>query len=165
MIVRECEDDFTMITQHDHADLSAQFARQFKPEFYMDTEFTDDVLLAIREHDRGWIGLDEIPLWNDRIHAPFSFFDYPLYPKLLMYTKGINEVERTSRYAALLCSLHYTSFANIRDSKHPDCVEFMNTELRRQEQIGQQLIHPASEIVLRHLWLLQLCDDLSLRLL
>ncbi|REE88940.1 uncharacterized protein DUF3891 [Paenibacillus taihuensis] len=163
MIVRESENDFSMVTQHDHAILSRDIAGHFKDGYYIDLTFKNDILLAIREHDRGWIRLDETPIWNDRIHAPFSFMDYPLYGKLPLYRIGIDEVEEMSSYAALLCSLHYTSFKPIRNSAHPDCVAYMKHETNRQNEILKKLdLEAGCELVTQHLNMLQLCDDLSL---
>lgn len=162
MIIRDSESHFTMTTQHDHAILSGEIAKFFEPSYFGDTTFIDGLLLAIRENDRGWIGLDETPIWNDNINAPFSFMNYPIYPKLPMYAKGISEVEKMNDYAGLLCSIHYTSFGHIRKSKHPDCIEYMNNEINRQQRINKKLNYPDSDIVTNHYRLLQLCDELSL---
>lgn len=162
MIVRESDEYFTMTGQHDHAILSGQIASHFKPEWFGDPAWTDKVVLAIREHDRGWIGLDEIPIWNDGSNAPFSFMDYPLAPKLPMYEKGIDEVERMNPYAALLCSLHYASFDPIRSSDRPDCIDYIRKETIRQDRIRQRVGALDPDWVLRHLRLLQFCDHLSL---
>lgn len=73
MIFRETKDFFIMTTQHDHAKLSGTIAQFFKPQFFVDDTFIEKTVLAISEHDRSWIGLDEIPIWNDNENAPFSF--------------------------------------------------------------------------------------------
>ncbi|WP_168122358.1 DUF3891 family protein [Paenibacillus sp. HB172176] len=163
MIVRETKTEFVMTTQHEHACFSGEIAAHFKSELWIDPHLLEAVLLAIREHDRGWISLDETPVWYDRIKAPYSFMDYPLYPKLPMYTRGIDEVEDRNAYAALICSLHYASFKAIRASSHPDCIAYIQHEEERQNRITQQLrLSPASPVIAQHLRLLQLCDEISL---
>ncbi|WP_199616447.1 DUF3891 family protein [Paenibacillus alkalitolerans] len=160
MIVRETERAFIMITQHDHANLSGQLASMFRTTLLADDKFKDDVLLAIYEHDRGHIRLDDTPIWNDRINAPFSFMDYPLLPKLTHYKLGLDEVEAQSPYAGLLCSLHFSSF--FLDSGQADCIEFVQTETERQEKIAEALKLDDRKLIDQHFRLLQLCDDLSL---
>lgn len=165
MIVRESNDYYSVAKQHDHAILSGDIASHFKDDTFIDSTYRDDVLLAIREHDRGWIRLDETPVWNDREHVPFSFIDYPMHAKLPHYTIGINEVEEMSSYAALLCSLHYTSFTPIRNSSHPDCIAYMKHEADRQRRMLKKLNLQADrdgDLISHHLRLLQLCDELSL---
>ncbi|MDO7908006.1 DUF3891 family protein [Paenibacillus sp. JX-17] len=162
MIARETQKEFVMTSQHDHAILSGEMAKQFRPELFIDTAYRDDVLLAITQHDRGWLGLDENPIWDDRSHVPFSFSEYPLFPKLPAYIRGIDEVEEMSPYAALVCSLHYCSFTQIRESSHPECAAYIQHELSRQAKLRAQLPPLNEEVVHRHFQLLQFCDGLSL---
>lgn len=160
MIIRETAHEFIMISQHEHARLSGQIATYFKKEFFAGDEYVDDVLLAVYEHDRSWIGLDETPIWNDHKNQPASFMDYPLLPKLAFYTSGINETEEISIYAALLCSLHYTSFYSDTDQKH--ILPFLDHERHRQSRIMKILQHISEKTIFYHFRLLQFCDDLSL---
>lgn len=161
MIVRESNDYFTMIKQHDHAIFCGDMARYLRDDYFIDPAYKNDVILAINEHDRSWLRLDETPIWNDRTNTPFSFMDYPLHLKLPLYTLGINELEKMSSYATLISSLHYSSFKPIRDSVHPDCVYYINQESDRQRIIEQELV-PDSNMVIQHLRMLQLLDEMSL---
>ncbi|WP_028547749.1 DUF3891 family protein [Paenibacillus sp. UNC451MF] len=161
MIIRETEQEFVMTTQHDHAGLSAHIAAQFCDDIFLGDVYIPDVLQAITEHDRAWIRLDHTPIWNDQDHVPFSFSDYPMLPKLVLYKLGIDEVEQMSEYAAFLCSKHYASFQQLQHSSHPDCIAFCSGEARRQARIQEKLKFP-KEMIERHFQLLQLCDDISL---
>lgn len=161
MIVRETASEFIMVAQHDHAHLSGDIAQHIERRFLGDDTYVESVLRAVYEHDRGWIRLDETPVWNDRNMVPFSFTDYPLPPKLILYRYGIDETERLDEYAGLLCSLHYSSFQHIRHSTHPFCVDFMAYETQRQKRIRNR-IRVDEELVHRHFQILQLCDELSL---
>ncbi|WP_282941352.1 DUF3891 family protein [Paenibacillus sp. RC67] len=161
MIIRETEHEFIMTTQHNHAGLSGQFAAHFCDDLFLGNAYIPVVLQAIHEHDRAWIRLDQTPIWNDEDHVPFSFSDYPMLPKLVLYKLGIDEVEQINAYAALLCSMHYASFQHIRNSLHPDCIAFCSGEASRQARLEENLKVP-KEVLERHFHLLQLCDDLSL---
>jgi len=162
MIVRETEDQFVMVGQHDHARLSGDAASHFTENCFVDTNYVQDVLTGVYEHDRSWIRLDDTPVWNDRDHAPFSFMDYPLLPKLTLYKQGIDEVELRNPYAALLCSLHYASFSIFQTSELPECKQFYQHELERQARIKSERNSLDEQALRSHFQLLQLCDDISL---
>jgi hypothetical protein len=160
VIVRETESDFYLVTQHDHAQLSGVLASHFDSCFFeKDTQY-DALLLAVHEHDRSWIPLDDTPIWNDKSGVPFSFRDYPLLPKLLAYKHGIDETEQMNPYAGLLCSLHYSSF--FTGTADPACLVFCAEEALRQTRIKLHLSSDELANILKHLQLLQLCDELSL---
>lgn len=122
------------------------------------------MLLAIQEHDRGWIELDTSPVWNDKTEKPYSFIDYPTVLKISFYKKGLDEVEKMSKYAGLLCSLHYSSF--LQDASEPAVREFWDEEKQRQDQISKELglvgNEDKKETLMYHLDLLKFCDYLSL---
>ncbi|UNK18651.1 DUF3891 family protein [Paenibacillus sp. N3/727] len=163
MIIRESEEAFVMTTQDDHAHFSEEVARGFREEWFLDGKYKDDCLLAIQEHDRSWIRLDAMPIWNDRSNVPFSFIDYPVLPKLVLYQIGVDETEEMSRYAAMLCSMHYASFfQSDQDSRQEAELAFYQRELARQERLKEKLNYPDEQTIARHFQLLQLCDDISL---
>lgn len=164
MILFEREESYVMVTQDDHAQVSKQIAEHCKDEFYYDSKHFEEVILAIQEHDRGWIDPDKSPLWNDKSEEPFSFIDYPTDLKISFYEKGLNEVEEMSKYACLLCSLHYSSF--VQDADEPAVQEFWDLEKQRQERLYNELEitenEEKKEIVMYHLDLLKFSDFLSL---
>jgi hypothetical protein len=163
MIVRERERDFIMIRQNDHALLSGDLARHWKEAYLPAAERRNDVVLAVAEHDRGWIGLDDTPVWDDAENAPCGFIRYPLLPKLAFYRKGIDEAEEMSPYAAILCSMHYSSF--FRNASQPAALRFVEAEKKRRDRLERYCgIRDAEERsrLQEHLRILQFCDDLSL---
>ena len=85
MIVFEREKSYVMVTQDDHAQVSKQIAEHCKDDFYYDSKEVQEVVLAIQEHDRGWIDPDKSPVWNDQLEQPFSFIDYPTDLKISFY--------------------------------------------------------------------------------
>ena len=110
MIIREQEENFLMIRQHDHAIISEQMTMKLKKGFLPDDDWQRSVLYAIKMHDFGWSSFDAEPLWNDEKQIPYSFIDYPDYIKTILYKRGIDEVAKEDPYAGLLCSKHYANF-------------------------------------------------------
>ncbi|QOT09232.1 DUF3891 family protein [Paenibacillus sp. JNUCC32] len=160
MIIRETEDAFVMTTQDDHGRFSGDVARGFRRELFMDETVREEVLLAITEHDRAWLRMDDTPIWNDASRTPFTFIDYPVMPKMLMYTRGVDEIEAMSPYAGYLCSLHFASF--MKNATEAPLVEFYHEELDRQKRLRDHYSFPGEAVIHRQFGLLQLCDDISL---
>ncbi|AQZ46181.1 hypothetical protein ERICIV_03482 [Paenibacillus larvae subsp. larvae] len=170
MIVYEREHDFVMTRQDDHARLAGMWIPYWK-RFYGDRR--EEMHLSVTEHDRGWIGLDETPLWNDAEDKPYTFIDTPVLLRLAFYTKGLDEVQSKSPYAALINSLHFTSFfppsvleEGLKSGEFPpQTKEWVDAEKRRQKEIREKLglTDETSEYkVKQHLALFKCCDNLSL---
>ncbi len=157
MIVREKDNGFLLIKQHDHGLASGEFARRFSEE-WIGGQIHDETLFAITNHDIGWKPLDSEISWNEERGRPYSFVDYPAEAKMEAYAEGIDFVESESPYAALLCSSHYGSF--VKRSENPAEVRFREREAERRKRIEASMDVP--ETFGRDFRLLQLCDDLSL---
>lgn len=166
MIFVERDDEFVMITQHDHAYVSGQIAEGLPPQWFKSGEHRRAVILAVREHDRGWIGLDHTPIWNDAKQTPYSFMDYPLRPKLVFYKKGVDEVEAVNPLGAILCSRYYVSFFTGTDVAQPDEVlEYVEQERARQQRLLEQLqliTHEQIDVLESYYQMMQFCDNASL---
>ncbi|WP_026461960.1 DUF3891 family protein [Adhaeribacter aquaticus] len=163
MLLRETNDHFLLIQQHDHAQVSGVMAEHWNPAYFTGQEWRDKVILAIYHHDRGWINLDENPFWDDKAKKPYSFVELPQNPKLAHYKLGIEEVEVMDPYAGLLCSLHYYSFIDPAISTGSQ--RFIDFEKARQQRLKKelQIFSPVQEEVLNYyLQLLKFCDNLSL---
>ncbi|GGD53661.1 DUF3891 family protein [Paenibacillus nasutitermitis] len=162
MIVYEKATTFVLINQHDHAQISGDLASQWKDKELPGPDRKDDLVYAAYEHDRGWIDLDAAPLWNDAKQCPYSFRDFPLRPRFVFYKKGIDEVAARNPYAALLCSLLYTTlFERIRDE---ETNRYLQAEYARQQQLlGLLQIDSVEDPKVRHhLGIMLVCDELSL---
>ncbi|QIL77030.1 DUF3891 family protein [Hymenobacter sp. HDW8] len=164
MIVRETPHSFTCIAQHDHAHVSGVMADHWRDVYFGDAARRADVVLAVYEHDRGWIPLDAEPLWNEQTQAPHSFLDFPPAPRLQHYEQGITELENRAPYAGLLSSLHYTGFPEM--AKLAAGRQFLQREESRQQRLRQQLGFTASAqpTLDFHVQLLKFLDRLSLYL-
>lgn len=167
MICRERKEDWVMIRQHDHGVLAGQFAKAFNSISFRSSKRWEEAIFAVTEHDRGWIDLDDMPFWNDAQKAPYTFIDLPLATKLAFYRRGLDEIESTSLYAALICSLHFENLLNQADLEHPTLTKYMQHEQKRRDHI--QLLLGGTELVVEaeltyDLHVLKFCDDLSLYL-
>ncbi|WP_141505007.1 DUF3891 family protein [Paenibacillus luteus] len=159
MIVYEKEDSFILIAQHDHARISGDLVSAWQGELFHSAERRDELACAAYEHDSSWIELDRIPLWNDAANAPFSFRDFPGNIRFTFYSKGLDRVQETNEYAALLGSILYTTLAE--RFRNEDTIPFVEREFSRQSSIIEQLGLDVKLLQL-HAKALLLCDELSL---
>lgn len=163
MIIQKKETEWEIVKQHDHAYVSWQAAMNWHPSFFPYNLRREEVLIAIRNHDRAWIPLDEKSRWNEEEGEPYGFTTYPLEDKLVAYRKGIDEAEEMSDYAALLCSMHYSSFFSEKESNPDSIKQFLKDEMQRRTNIYAHLKNElTNEEVREHLKMLQFGDDLSL---
>lgn len=160
MIIRERQDEFIFIEQHNHALVSGELAKQWRKDLLSASSLPQSVIYAIEHHDAGWVPADKEPFWNDAKGMPYSFIDFPAPTKTLLYTYGIDEVQKTDAYAALLCSEHYVRFLQQEESE--SAKHFVQQEQKRQESILSSLPSFYEEQFDYHYALLQFCDNLSL---
>ncbi|MBY7142118.1 DUF3891 family protein [Virgibacillus sp. NKC19-3] len=163
MIVRERENEFVLIKQHDHAQISGEIVKNWRNDLWKDaTCRCKSVEYAIYNHDLGWKPVDEQPFWNDQKQKPYSFIDFPTPLKTVFYKHGIDEVMKHDSYAGLLCSRHYMNFLLQETSR--EARAFVDQETERQQQIAASLSDIDKAVFDSHYALLQLCDSLSLYL-
>lgn len=159
MIVYELANSFCMITQTDHAHLSGQLFDKLDKHLIPNID-DESLRKAVYEHDRGWLTLDDTPVWNDQQKRPYSFLDFPLAIKLLGYQDGISQIEKEDPYAGLLCSMHYTDV--VKYAEHDLITRFVKQEEQRQQRIQSQLPQTKDTHLIIHFHVLQFLDRLSL---
>jgi len=162
MIIREQRDAFVMTEQNEHAEISGEIITHWKENLFIGASRRRAVEYAIAKHDLGWEKFDKQPFWNDKKQEPFTFTDFPLLPKTVLYTNGIDEVEKENLYAGLLCSVHYARFMEWEN--HPAADKFIDQEKQRQQRILEQMDTVNKDTFHTHFAMLQLCDSLSLYL-
>jgi hypothetical protein len=166
MILRETPPSFVLINQHDHARVAGVLASHWHPDYFYGPERREEVLLAVEQHDCGWIPLDQNGGgWDVATQRPYSFIDFPLAPKLTHYSLGIDEVAASNAYAALLCSLHYTTFPDLETTAEGQAFRQKEQERQQKLKAALHLTTPLQEQHLHfHLQLLKCCDGLSIYL-
>ena len=161
MIFREKnEKQSILIRQHDHGFLAGEIAKHIKEEFFEGKTYLKETVDAIYEHDRGWIELDKVPILNDAKNIPYTFMDCPSPLRFVFYTIGLNEIEDSNPYGALLCSKHFLSFP--LNEEDEEMMSFYKHELERQKRILKTLTNERYAMFDKHYRLLKLCDELSL---
>ena len=160
MIIRETNTEFICIEQNHHAHLAKQLILPWKADLLADDPFQDTILYAVEQHDVGWQAFDKEPLWNDGSNKPYTFIDLPLLIKTVLYTNGVNMVEKRNPYAAALCSAHYTKF--LRKYERKEVVQYVENEELRRQTILQAYPEIDDESFSKHLSIVQFADNLSL---
>ncbi|KKB36517.1 DUF3891 family protein [Bacillus thermotolerans] len=160
MIVREGENEFILIEQHHHAQISGDIICQWKDSLFEGAAYRKSVEYAAAMHDCGWVPFDKAPLWNDQKQKPYTFIDFPMPLKTFLYQYGIDEVEKQDPYAALLCSRHYEGF--LEHETDEESRGFVTAERERQERLKRSIGVQEAAVLDFHYALLQLGDNLSL---
>ncbi|KAA0766265.1 DUF3891 family protein [Bacillus sp. SH5-2] len=154
------EKESILIRQHDHGFLAGEIAKHIKEDFFEDKTYLKETIDAIYEHDRGWIELDKVPILNDAKNIPYTFMDCPSSLRFVFYTIGLNEIEDSNPYGALLCSKHFLSFPLHEEDE--EMMSFYKQELERQKRILKTLTKEQFAMFDKHYRLLKFCDELSL---
>ncbi|SDX03702.1 Protein of unknown function [Marininema mesophilum] len=156
MIVRESEDGFLLIRQHDHGKISGQFADHWIAGGRPDVSLRK----AAWWHDVGWEELDHEVRTHPETGHPYSFIDYPLTEKLVTYRHGLDRVQKLDEVAGCLCSMHYASF--FTGTSVPEELQFLKDEDQRQKGLKEKMTEEEVTHLAEGLDFLRLCDDLSL---
>ncbi|SFL71907.1 DUF3891 family protein [Salibacterium qingdaonense] len=159
MIINEEETFYECIPQHEHARISGEIIKRWADEAVRHGPYWNELVLAVREHDRAWIPLDKNPLTDEK-GFPYDFTNYPEKPKTEAYQRGVLETAGIHRYCGLLVSRHYAAF--FEKALTETGTRFRKQEKDRQQKWRVELQEPDTEDF--HLKLLQFCDDLSLYL-
>jgi hypothetical protein len=104
VIIRSVGSSQLLITQPDHAALSARIMREWRAGGFPDAKRRSDILLAIAEHDNGWREVDAAPIVDEegRIH---DFVSAPDPIKWSIWPRGVDRLAATP-YAAALVAQH-----------------------------------------------------------
>jgi hypothetical protein len=102
MIVRDRGDDWHVVLQTDHADLSGAFARAWAEP----GPRHESLALAARRHDDGWAVWERAPRVEAGSGTPVNFLDVGIPAHLAFYRACIAAVGEQDPYAGLLVSMH-----------------------------------------------------------
>lgn len=147
MIRRRDVDNFHLVTQHDHARLSAALASQIGGVFSPPSRGWQTIL-GIALHDCGWPLHDDSPTLNEQ-SQPTDVFETPPDLALHVWEAGAARAEATAPpYSALLVSLHVMSLcaSALRMAKAPldnrrqfAAGQFLNNQAGRQLRLRDRL--------------------------
>ena len=104
MLIRDDGTSWTAITQPAHAYLAGQLARHWRAP-----ALSDDVVLAIGQHDVPWIAYDRAPPLDPEAQRAAAFVEAPIEERHALWFDVATKLEAQSPYAAVLVSLHATN--------------------------------------------------------
>ena len=115
MIVRDADENWQIVLQTDHADLSGQLADAWaeKGERFASVE------IAARRHDDGWAVWERMPGLDPGSDRPRNFLDVQVLSHLAFYRAAIAAVSDHDPYAGLLVSMHGAGIYRHRYGRDP----------------------------------------------
>lgn len=118
MIIRTEGESLLFITQPDHAGLAAHAIAGWHDDGFPTHSRRDDILLASREHDNGWLE-EDATTHVDAGGAPLDFVSVPAAVKQRIWPRAADRIGAASPYAAALIAQHALSvYSGTRDDPH-----------------------------------------------
>lgn len=122
MIIRRLASSLQLITQPDHAALSARIMRLWHPDHFPDTSRKGSILRAIEDHDGGWAEIDDTLVVDEATGQLVDFIGVSDSLKRETSWRGIERLA-SDPYAAALVAQHrlhvYSRYAD-----HPEWRRF-----------------------------------------
>lgn len=180
MIRREATDPdgkpaWILISQVEHARLSAEVARHWGAGGVLPLEPRDELLTTIAHHDDGWAAWEERPSIDPAHGRPYDFMEMPLEEALPIWDRSIAVAQRLAgRLGGWLVASHFCVLLRRGRDAHPhpaDYVERADAWLVEADQHRARWLaewqrrNPArhtAELADRGLAQLQMFDALSL---
>lgn len=160
LISKENTETFTLTEQLHHSIVSGEMLPYWKYQNVQNASFYPSLHYAVSMHDFGWQNFDKQPFWNDQTQRPYSFVDFPMMAKLVIYQYGVEQIEKENPYAALLCSRHYQNFFTGEEAAAAK--QFVQHEEERQLRLKKEFPNFDEARFLYHFGLLNLLDGISL---
>ena len=137
MIVRDEGTTLLLITQPDHARLSAELMAAVQTEAALRTATREAVLLATREHDNGWAEVDAEPT-IDPMGRPRDFMTGPAAVRRELWVRGITRVAGMDPRAGALVAQHAVTVYAYRQNA-PEWQPFFAAIAAMRDDLLQQL--------------------------
>lgn len=182
MVVRELTDgSVILITQEDHAELSAQFAAHWGNKTFSKLKPYESMVFATAYHDSGYSDWEGIPPINLQKGRPYNFREtIPGFEEreLQAYVGNVDWVRSRDPYAGLIVSMHRTGLwqnryntvssgkGRLRNAELSPDVRSVIQKLEAEHGEEKKSLGKGSTAFEEELWfnyrLLQLYDILSL---
>jgi hypothetical protein len=105
VIVRRNGSSRLLITQPDHAALAARVMREWRADGLLGSPRRQSILLAVEEHDNGWLEVDAAPLVDAVTGRVLDFIGAPDDVRRSVWPRGVARLA-ASPYAAALVAQH-----------------------------------------------------------
>ena len=122
MIIRRLASSLQLITQPDHAALSARIMQHWHPDHFPDSARKASILHAIEEHDAGWAEIDQTLVIDDATGRLVDFIGVSDALKRDTSWRGIERLA-DDPYAAALVAQHRLHVYS-RYAEHPEWQTF-----------------------------------------
>lgn len=160
MIVAQRRSELVLVTQTDHAQLAARLLSLWRADGLPDHPRRSEILLATREHDCGWQGVDAAPGLDPESHFPVAFDRIASKERRRLWRLGFERYRQERPYASRLI-LHHGQVLHRRHRGVPAWDAFFAELDRRAEDLAADSdVSPAD--LERDYRFLQIADELSL---
>src|SRR5688500_16293327 len=116
MIRHRLGEDFILITQHDHAQLSGRLAEHVGNALFAPPTPYQETVDGIALHDCGWPLHDDRPTLNAQ-GQPLHVLESPMSVAVKVWTESVRGATEKSPYAGLLVSLHVLALSALAQSR------------------------------------------------
>lgn len=159
MLIQRRDERLRLIPQHEHGLQAGELAAAWVGRPGSGGPVSRELVLATALHDLAWRDLDRVPRRDPETGRPLSFLEFPAGDKYRAASEALDRIEALHPYAAVLVSLHYTSFGS---PDRPAAFEESEEERRLEllDDLGEDA--PGPRAIRRDLKRLRLFDNLSL---
>jgi hypothetical protein len=172
MIRRETENGWVLISQHDHGILAGDIMKYWGNERFSRPEPSGEVLLAINEHDHGWVEWESNITVNPENGFPTNFMEMKSKNQSEIWSRSYENNSENHPYASTLIALHFDRFNRKLLQRNPSDPSALSYKRNMEDFLKQKLgsfdsgsntddVPPDMNINLR---LLQVGDIISLAL-
>jgi hypothetical protein len=116
MIRHRLGEDFILITQHDHAQLSGRLAEHVGNDLFAAPTPYQETIDGIALHDCGWPLHDDRPTLNPQ-GQPLHVLESPMSVAVPVWTESVRGATEKGAYAGLLVSLHVLALSALAQSR------------------------------------------------
>ena len=145
MIIRRLGSTDLLISQPDHAALSARILREWHADHFPDSPRKASILHAIEEHDGGWGEIDETLVIDEATGQLLDFVELSDELKRETSWRGIERLAEDPYAAALVAQHRLHVYRRYKD--HPEWREFFDTVRAARDSH----LHAAGEVSLPEL--------------
>ena len=116
MIRHRLGDEFILITQHDHAQLSGRLAERVGNGLFSPPTPFHETVDGVALHDCGWPLHDDQPTLNPQ-GQPLHVLESPMAVAIPVWSESVRGAAEKHAYAGLLVSLHVLSLSALAQSR------------------------------------------------
>ena len=140
MIRRETDDGWILIAQHDHGVLAGDIMEHWGNELFSGPEQFDEVLLAVREHDYGWVEWESSPEVNPENGFPMNFMEMKSDDQSDIWSRSYEYHLVNHPYASSLIALHFDRFNRKLLERNPSDSAALSFKHDMKEFLAEQLV-------------------------